>query len=101
MCCDTCGHVQEYMRQVRLEEIIRDTQQVALREKAMEMLASSRHLGARGSPAAYFGPAPPAAPGMNPFQQQHLQHQLFQVAYLATHMILLHRQLRKMSFLSG
>ncbi len=72
-----CGHVQEYMRQVRLEEIIRDTQQVALREKAMEMLASSRN---RGGPAAYFGPGPPAAPGMNPFQQQHLQHQLLQVA---------------------
>ena len=74
-----CAHVQEYMRKVRLEEIIRDTQQTALREKAMEMLANSRHLGARG-PAAYFGAGQSAAPTMNPFQQQHLQHQLLQVS---------------------
>lgn len=76
-----CVHVQEYMRQVRLEEIIRDTQQTALREKAMEMLANSRHLGARGGPAAYFGAGQSAAPTMNPFQQQHLQHQLLQVSF--------------------
>ncbi len=78
-----CAHVQEYMRQVRLEEIIRDSQQAALREKAMEMLAHSRHLGvARGGPAAYFGAGGSAPPTMNPFQQQHLQHQLLQVSFI-------------------
>ena len=66
---------QEYVRQVLLEKIIRESEQAALREQAASLLAASNPAAARG----FSAPAKQPASAMKAFHQQHLQNQMLQV----------------------
>lgn len=78
------GIMQEYVRQVLLEKIIRESEQAALREQAASLLAASQPVAARPGPGGFLGigrfgvPEQPAS-GMKAFHQQHLQNQMLQV----------------------
>ena len=82
--------VQEYVRQVLLEKIIRESEQAALREQAASLLAASQPVAARGGQSGFLGggrygaPAQQPASGMKAFHQQHLQNQMLQVHPLCT-----------------
>ena len=76
--------MQEYVRQVLLEKIIRESEQAALREQAASLLAASHPVAARpgglmGMGGQFSAPPQQPASGMKAFHQQHLQNQLLQV----------------------
>ena len=79
------GIAQEYVRQVLLEKIIRESEQAALREQAASLLAASQPVAARPGPGGLLGSgrfgvhAQQPASGMKAFHQQHLQNQMLQV----------------------
>ena len=69
------GIVQEYVRQVLLEKIIRESEQAALREQAASLLAASQPVAARPGPGGFlgsgrFGVHEQPASGMKAFHQQ-------------------------------
>ena len=89
------GCMQEYVRQILLEKIIRESEQAALREQAASLLAASQPVGARAGQSGFLGggrygaPAQQPASGMKAFHQQHLQNQMLQVLSLCTYFMFL------------